>query len=85
MGSANSDSVGRYSGARGRPRSHAGTVGSPEPPVATAGGGDIEAAWALGFWEPATGSGGVEEHLGAVGGVVRRGWEGTELDLPVLA
>jgi hypothetical protein len=55
-------------------------VGSPEPPVATAGGGDIEAAWALGFWEPATGSGGVEEHLGAVGGVVRRGWEGTELD-----
>uniref|UniRef100_A0A0A9EKW0 ELF6 n=1 Tax=Arundo donax TaxID=35708 RepID=A0A0A9EKW0_ARUDO len=38
MGSANSDSVGRYSGARGRPRSHAGTGVSAGPPAATAGG-----------------------------------------------
>lgn len=39
MGSANSDSVGRYSGARGRPRSHAGTGGSVRLTAAAGGVG----------------------------------------------
>jgi hypothetical protein len=69
MGSANSDSVGRYSGARGRLRSHAGTGVSAGPPAAAAAGGDI-GAQRLGFWGPATGSRGVE-HLVGLG---RREW-----------
>jgi hypothetical protein len=48
IGFANSNSVERYSGARGETQSHARTERTD--------GGDI-GAWRLGFWGPVTGSG----------------------------